>query len=78
MAAIYYSKVNPLTSDYDYADYVGRSFNGRSLISDDDSIEDNISFPARSYFASIQDNKLFNIASTGFQIAMNAIDKVPQ
>jgi len=29
-AAIYYSKVNPLTSDYDYTDYLGgvRSLSG--------------------------------------------------
>lgn len=50
-AAIYYSKVNPLTSDYDYVDYFGGralgSSNGRSLsdldntdVVDDDADDD--------------------------------------
>lgn len=36
-AAIYYSKVNPLVSDYDYTDYLG---GGRSLSDDTDFVDD--------------------------------------
>lgn len=41
-AAIYYSKVNPIVSDYEYQDYLGgRSFSGGNSVIDDnqDSVD---------------------------------------
>lgn len=90
LAAIYYSKVNPLTSDYEYTDYLSRSFHGASLDTadvddedDDDSTETTtkkITFAdsGRSFLTSLADNKWFRTASYGYQFALDAIDKVPK
>lgn len=90
MAAIYYSKVNPLTSDYEYTDYLSRSFHGASLDTadvddedDDESAETTtkkITFAdsGRSFLTSLADNTWFRTASYGFQFALDAIDKVPK
>jgi hypothetical protein len=94
LAAIYYSKVNPLTSDYDYVDYLSRSFHERSLdsadvddeddLDDDDNDEDNRLKKhrpiesARTYLSSLSHNKWVKVAAYGFQFAMDAIDKIPK
>ncbi|CRL02659.1 CLUMA_CG015894, isoform A [Clunio marinus] len=81
LAAIYYSKVNPLTSDYDYVEYLSRSFNGRSMSDDTADVEDDVETsiePGRTYLSSLANNKWFQAASYGFQFAMDAIDKIPQ
>ena len=79
LAAIYYSKVNPLTSDYDYVDYLSRSFQGRAFSEDSADVEDETTIePAQTYLSSLGDNKLFRAAAYGFQFAMDAIDKVPK
>lgn len=90
LAAIYYSKVNPLTSDYDYVDYLSRSFHSGSLDTadvdeddDDKSVENStkkisVSDAGRSYLTSLTDNKWFMAAAYGFQFALDAIDKVPK
>ena len=79
LAAIYYSKVNPLTSDYDYVDYLSRSFNGRSLSDDSADVEDDATTESgRTYLSSLANNKWVKTAAYGFQFAMDAIDKIPQ
>lgn len=84
LAAIYYSKVNPLTSDYDYVDYLSRSFKDRSMDSEDvdDGEEQTTTTPAiesgRTYLSSLAHNKWAVAAAYGFEFAMNAIDKIPQ
>lgn len=69
-AAIYYSKVNPLTSDYDYVDYLSRSFNGRSMQTEN-KIEN-------SYWTSFVHGNWLEPASHAFEFILEAIDKVPQ
>ncbi|CAG9800279.1 unnamed protein product [Chironomus riparius] len=86
LAAIYYSKVNPLTSDYDYVDYLSRSFHGRSMDSadvDDDADDTStassgIRESARTYLSSLEHNKWVRTAAYGFQFAMDAIDRIPK
>lgn len=79
MAAIYYSKVNPLTSDYDYIDYLSRSFHGRSLDSEDVDMDgDDFTVSKNSYLSSLEHNKWVKTAAYGFQFAMNAIDRIPK
>lgn len=83
LAAIYYSKVNPLTSDYDYVDYLSRSFNGRSLDSEDvdvdnDGIGSKIDHSKDTYLSSLVHNKWVKTAAYSFQFAMNAMDKIPK
>jgi hypothetical protein len=91
LAAIYYSKVNPLTSDYEYTDYLSRSFHGGSLDTadvdddEDDGLDDEtstarnkIKTSGRSYLSSLSENKWFRAAAYGFQFALDAIDKVPK
>lgn len=75
-AAIYYSKVNPIVSDYDYVNYLG----GRSLGS---------ASAARSASAAADDTdgahplgSLLNAgwmqnAAHGFEFVMDAIDRIP-
>lgn len=75
LAAIYYSKVNPLVSDYDYVDYLSRSFKGRSMDVEDD---DGFGSQAKPYLAALRNDKWVQFASYGFEFAMNAIDKIPQ
>lgn len=73
-AAIYYSKVNPLTGDYDYVDYLSRSFHGRSL--DSNPTESDVSLSqSSSVFSS---SNLLNKAGHTFQFILDAIEKVPQ
>ncbi|EDW76133.1 uncharacterized protein Dwil_GK14828 [Drosophila willistoni] len=75
-AAIYYSKVNPLTSDYDYTDYLG---GGRSLSGgDDDFVDDGdgtTATPAPSATSRLMDW----LPRTGhsLQFILDAIDKIP-
>ncbi|XP_065086293.1 uncharacterized protein LOC135708214 [Ochlerotatus camptorhynchus] len=72
-AAIYYSKVSPLTSDYDYIEYLngGRSFAGaRSM--------DGISGPAGDMWNGLLEKPWFNIATNSFVFVMNAIENVPK
>lgn len=69
-AAIYYSKVNPITGDYDYIDYLSRSFHERSLSEDSSNSNSSYSF--------LNTNNLLNKATHGFQFILDAIDKVPQ
>jgi hypothetical protein len=91
LAAIYYSKVNPLVSDYDYVDYLSRSFHGRSMDSEDvddgDDVDDddddvrsnrNITESGRTYLSSLAHNKWVQTAAYGFQFAMDAIDHIPK
>lgn len=82
LAAIYYSKVNPLTSDYDYVDYLSRSFHGRSMSDDSADVEEDGESGAiesgRTYLSSLENNKWVKAAAYGFQFAMDAIDKVPK
>lgn len=80
LAAIYYSKVNPLTSDYDYVDYLSkRSFSGRAFTEDSADVEDEMAIePGRTYLSSLSESSLFRAAAYGFQFAMDAIDKVPE
>ncbi|XP_037960889.1 probable serine/threonine-protein kinase mps1 [Teleopsis dalmanni] len=71
-AAIYYSKVNPLVSDYDYTDYLGggRSLSGGDLDFVDD--EDNTKSKASSSW-------LQWLPRTGHSLKfiLDAIDKIP-
>lgn len=92
LAAIYYSKVNPLTSDYEYTDYLSRSFHGGSLDTADVDDDENDEFDetstarnkrvkesaGRSYLSSLAENNWFRAAAYGFQFALDAIDKVPK
>lgn len=87
LAAIYYSKVNPLTSDYDYVDYLSRSFHGRSMdAADVDDGDDDrtrtagrdIEESARTYLSSLANNNWVRTAAYGFQFAMDAIDRIPK
>lgn len=79
LAAIYYSKVNPLTSDYDYVDYLSRSFKGRSMSEDSADVEDEGAIESgRTYLSSLAHNNWVKAAAYGFQFAMDAIDKVPK
>jgi hypothetical protein len=78
LAAIYYSKVNPLVSDYDYVDYLSRSFKDGAVDVLDDDKDDAKSHSARSYLTTLQNDKWVQFATYGFEFAMNAIDKIPQ
>ncbi|XP_062551836.1 uncharacterized protein LOC134217085 [Armigeres subalbatus] len=78
-AAIYYSKVSPLTSDYDYIDYLngGRSFAGGRAM--------DAAAPAaarRSFTDNMWDGLLekpwFNVATNSFAFVMNAIESAPK
>jgi hypothetical protein len=71
-AAIYYSKVNPLTSEYEYVDYFGRSFNGRSL-SEAAASEDN-----GGYLQRILHGGWLGTAKHAMEFVLAAIEKVPQ
>lgn len=88
LAAIYYSKVNPLTSDYDYIDYLSRSFHGRSFDSEDvigddeendnEELKKNVFNSKSTYLSSLVHNKWVKTAAYSFQFAMNAIDRIPK
>ncbi|XP_053692045.1 uncharacterized protein LOC128740525 [Sabethes cyaneus] len=72
-AAIYYSKVSPLTSDYDYIDYLngGRSFaGGRPASGRSDSLVDT--------WDRLLHKPWFNVVTRSFGFIMDAIERVPQ
>lgn len=68
-AAIYYSKVNPIVSDYDYITYLG---GGRSM-ADDPEPSDN-----GSTHTSPLNSHWLQTAAHGFEFVLNAIDRLPQ
>lgn len=68
-----------MTSDYEYVDYLSRSFHGRSLDSEDvDADGDDFSVAKNSYLSSLVHNKWVKTAAYGFQFAMDAIDRIPK
>lgn len=69
-AAIYYSKVNPVVSYYDYQGYLGGA---RSLADDPEPIE-SASVP----WSDIANSYIFQRASHGFQFVLDAIEKIPK
>jgi hypothetical protein len=71
-AAIYYSKVNPLTSEYEYVDYFGRSFDGRSL-GEAAATEEN-----GGYLQRILHGGWMETAKHGLDFVLEAIEKVPK
>lgn len=74
-AAIYYSKVNPIVSDYDYISYLG----GRSMADDPEpetiDSTNRADIPASS---SILNSQWLQTASHSFQFVMDAIDRIPE
>ncbi|KAM8717124.1 hypothetical protein ACLKA7_003917 [Drosophila subpalustris] len=73
-AAIYYSKVNPLTSDYDYQDYLGA---GRSLSGGDDDFVDDSDAPSTSTSATSRIMDWIPRTAHSLKFIMDAIDKIP-
>lgn len=80
-AAIYYSKVNPITADYDYVDYLG---GGRSMADAPEptsSTNSSSDSSILSYWHYLFDNnnhtEWIEKASHGFQFVLNAIEKMP-
>jgi len=69
-AAIYYSKVNPIVSDYDYVTYLG---GGRSLADDPEPAA-----PNSSNLSSLLNSHWLQTAAHGFEFVLNAIDHLPQ
>ncbi|XP_043662615.1 uncharacterized protein LOC122626423 [Drosophila teissieri] len=73
-AAIYYSKVNPLTSDYDYTDYLGgvRSLSGgdADFVDDGDAATPPVSTTSRIM-------EWLPRTAHSIQFILDAIDKVP-
>lgn len=72
-AAIYYSKVSPLTSDYDYIDYLGggRTFaGGRSM--------DGSGRQLSNTWDGLLNKPWFNVATHSFAFVMDAIERVPK
>uniref|UniRef100_A0A1B0CYJ0 Uncharacterized protein n=2 Tax=Phlebotomus papatasi TaxID=29031 RepID=A0A1B0CYJ0_PHLPP len=75
-AAIYYSKVNPIVSDYDYVDYLGgRSLAGGRSFDGDNASEESES--PSSWLPSLNSSWV-STAVHGFQFVMDAIEKIPQ
>ncbi|XP_040170151.1 uncharacterized protein LOC120904309 isoform X2 [Anopheles arabiensis] len=74
-AAIYYSKVSPLTSDYDYIDYLNgaRSFaGGRSMAGGASGAS------GGSIWDTVANNWWFGPAAQTFEIVMQAIENAPK
>uniref|UniRef100_A0A182TIB4 Uncharacterized protein n=1 Tax=Anopheles melas TaxID=34690 RepID=A0A182TIB4_9DIPT len=74
-AAIYYSKVSPLTSDYDYIDYLNgaRSFTGgRSMAGGASGAS------GGSIWDTVANNWWFGPAAQTFEIVMQAIENAPK
>ncbi|KAH8329437.1 hypothetical protein KR074_010629 [Drosophila pseudoananassae] len=73
-AAIYYSKVNPLTSDYDYTDYLGgvRSLSGgdADFVDDGDAVVPPVSTTSRIM-------ELIPKTTQSIKFILDAIDKMP-
>lgn len=66
-------------SDYDYVDYLSRSFHGRAMSDDSADVDDEgTSESGRTYLSSLANNNWVRAAAYGFQFAMDAIDKVPK
>nr|XP_029708712.1 uncharacterized protein LOC109420547 [Aedes albopictus] len=78
-AAIYYSKVSPLTSDYDYIDYLngGRSFaGGRSM--DGGVAAATARRSSNNMWDGLLEKPWFNVATNSFAFVMNAIENAPK
>ncbi|XP_034473443.1 pinin [Drosophila innubila] len=73
-AAIYYSKVNPLTSDYDYQDYLGAS---RSLSGADDDFVDDSDDTTTSTSSTSRIMDWIPRTAHSIKFIMDAIDKIP-
>lgn len=73
-AAIYYSKVNPLTSDYDYQDYLGA---GRSLSGGDDDFVDDSDAPMTTTSSSSRLMDWIPRTAHSLKFILDAIDKIP-
>lgn len=69
-AAIYYSKVNPIVSDYDYITYLG---GGRSMADDPEPSD-----PNSSTLSSLLNSHWLQTAGHGFEFVLNAIERLPQ
>uniref|UniRef100_A0A1B0CRH7 Uncharacterized protein n=1 Tax=Lutzomyia longipalpis TaxID=7200 RepID=A0A1B0CRH7_LUTLO len=76
-AAIYYSKVNPIVSDYDYVDYLGggRSMAGARSFDGDTETDDT---EASSSWLPSLNSSWVTTAVHGFEFVMDAIEKIPQ
>ncbi|EDW64156.1 uncharacterized protein [Drosophila virilis] len=72
-AAIYYSKVNPLTSDYDYQDYLGA---GRSMSGGDDDFVDD-SEPSTPAAPTSRFMDWLPRTTHSLKFILDAIDKMP-
>ncbi|TDG45421.1 hypothetical protein AWZ03_008187 [Drosophila navojoa] len=72
-AAIYYSKVNPLTSDYDYQDYLGA---GRSMTGGDDDFVDD-SEPSTQTKSTSRIMDWLPRTAHSLKFILDAIDKMP-
>lgn len=68
LAAIYYSKVNPVVGDYDYTAYLG----GRSMADDPEPLF------SSSTIGNLANSQWFQSASHSFQFVMDAIEKLPE
>ncbi|XP_055598120.1 uncharacterized protein LOC129747798 [Uranotaenia lowii] len=77
-AAIYYSKVSPLTSDYDYIDYLngGRSFAGGRAM--DQARTASTSTSTTNAWDGLLNKPWFNFAAQSFAFVMDAIEKAPK
>ncbi|ETN64764.1 hypothetical protein AND_003483 [Anopheles darlingi] len=79
-AAIYYSKVSPLTSDYDYIDYLNgaRSFSGgRSMVPMGSPGGGGGDGPGRIW-DTVANNRWFGPAAQAFEMVMSAIENAPK
>lgn len=68
LAAIYYSKVNPVVGDYDYTAYLGGA---RSMADDPEPLY------SASPVESLANSQWFQSAAHSFQFVMDAIEKLP-
>ncbi|XP_062121975.1 uncharacterized protein LOC133835852 [Drosophila sulfurigaster albostrigata] len=73
-AAIYYSKVNPLTSDYDYQDYLGA---GRSMTGGDDDFVDDSDTPVQATSPTSRIMDWIPRTTHSLKFILDAIDKIP-
>uniref|UniRef100_A0A182QQ59 Uncharacterized protein n=1 Tax=Anopheles farauti TaxID=69004 RepID=A0A182QQ59_9DIPT len=82
LTAIYYSKVSPLTSDYDYIDYLngGRSFAGARPLDEPTRTGQarGGQAPGWSWNSLLSTNSWFGPAAQAFTIVMDAIERQPQ
>uniref|UniRef100_A0A182WXQ8 Uncharacterized protein n=1 Tax=Anopheles quadriannulatus TaxID=34691 RepID=A0A182WXQ8_ANOQN len=78
LTAIYYSKVAPLTADYDYIDYLngGRSFAGARPLDETGSRSAQTSGRrASGWMDNLSSSSWFGPAAQGFTIVMEAIER---